>query len=192
MAAPSSPLVVNAGRRNVTLSWHCPNEGGPHNHAANDTTDKAVKGYSVVWHAQSLGPEIETSASAISGNHITIEDLRAQVGIGVPSHNHTTDEELDVAQHRYSISCRSEYSVLFHAALLTWPCCCVLLSRSLLDFDVSSGADFLLEDKPSRLVVGCGGVSADVVCVTIPNLLPNHLYIFRVAAITELGGCRSC
>lgn len=100
MAAPSSPLVVNVGRRNVTLSWHCPNEGGVHSHAATDAADKAVKGYSIVWHAQSLGPEVETAISAISGDHVTVDELRAQVGVGVPPHNHTSEEDLDVAQHR--------------------------------------------------------------------------------------------
>lgn len=58
---------------------------------------------------------------------------------------------------------------------------------SLLDFDVSSGAEYLLGAQGSPLLVGCGGVSADVLCVTVPNLLPNHVYVFRVAAITEIG-----
>lgn len=116
MAAPSSPLVVSTGRRNVTLSWHCPSEGGAHSHTASDTSDKAVKGYSIVWHAQSLGPEVETAAPDTTGNRITMEELRAQVGVGVPSHNHTSDEELDVAQHRFVLpSLRGGGAPLFHS-----------------------------------------------------------------------------
>ena len=52
---------------------------------------------------------------------------------------------------------------------------------------MSSGAEYLLGAQGSPLLVGCGGVSADVLCVTVPNLQPNHVYVFRVAAITEIG-----
>jgi hypothetical protein len=69
---------------------------------------------------------------------------------------------------------------------------CVCEPCSLLDFDISSGAEFLLEERGSPLLVGCGGVALDVLCVTIPNLLPNHIYVFRIAAITEIGVRTSC
>ena len=106
MPAPSTPLIHAVGRRNATVLWHCPNEGVAHTHGGGEThtigEGAPIIGYSLVWHAQSMGPEIRTDEAGTLA-HTTSDSLRLRLGMGVPAHNHTADEvfdEMDMSKHR--------------------------------------------------------------------------------------------
>jgi hypothetical protein len=58
---------------------------------------------------------------------------------------------------------------------------------SLADFDVTGGAVFNVSGATSRVVLGCGGLDSESVCITVDILQPNTAYTFRVAAVYEQG-----
>lgn len=51
---------------------------------------------------------------------------------------------------------------------------------------MTSSASFYFKDGDIR--VGCGGTMPNLLCVTVTGLLPDHVYSFRVATITDASG----
>ena len=89
------------------------------------------------------------------------------------------------SQHTLTTQRRLQYSTIptvcrLSAWTLPWPC-------SLSDFDVSSMREFKVDGADSKVVVGCGGLEGDAVCIHVDGLKPNHVLVFRVAAVFEQG-----
>ena len=103
MPAPSAPTVVAIGSRNATVMFAAPRRGvaASGSTASASPTDLKVVAYSVVWHAQSMGADMDPD---VHGANATLETVAEWLGINAThAHSHAAGadiDDVDVSKHR--------------------------------------------------------------------------------------------